>query len=75
VIEICADVERFVRERLLTRPTMRQGFAVVRADNPCYAALTERRATSYWSCYYRRQHPSRQTKGAPGLAKTGRRIA
>jgi hypothetical protein len=66
VIEICADVERFVRESLLTRPTMRQGFAAFLADNPCYAALTERRATSYWSCYYRRQHPSRESY--PGLA-------
>ena len=66
VIEICADVERFIRESVLTRPTMRQGFVDFLTDNPCYAALTERRATSYWSCYYRREHPSRETY--PGLA-------
>ena len=66
VIEICADVERFARESLLTRPAMRQGFAAFLADNPRYTALTERRATSYWSCYHRRQYPSRKTY--PGLA-------
>ncbi|MET9269996.1 hypothetical protein [Kribbella sp. NPDC003557] len=66
VIEICADVERFVHEQLPSRPAMRQGFAAFLAENPCYTALTERRATSYWSCYYRRQHPSRETY--PGLA-------
>ncbi|MFI5693505.1 hypothetical protein ACIA58_16780 [Kribbella sp. NPDC051586] len=65
VVEICADVERFVLERLPTRPNMVQGFATFLADNPCYAALTEQRATSYWSCYCRRQYPSRQSY--PGL--------
>jgi hypothetical protein len=65
VVEICADVERFVLERLPTRPNLSQGFATFLADNPCYAALTEQRATSYWSCYHRRQFPSRQTY--PGL--------
>lgn len=65
VVEICADVERFVLESLPARPNLLQGFATFLADNPCYAELTEQRATSYWSCYYRRQHPSRQTY--PGL--------
>lgn len=65
VIEICADVERFVRQSLPTRPTLLQGFATFLADNPCYTALTEQRAASYWSCYYRHQHPSRATY--PGL--------
>jgi hypothetical protein len=65
VVEICADVERFVLESLPTRPTMPEGFATFLADNPCYTALTKQRATSYWSCYYRRQYPSRQTY--PGL--------
>jgi hypothetical protein len=65
VVEICADVERYARESLLTRPAMRQSFAAFLADNPCYTTLTEQRAASYWSCYYRSQHPSRDTY--PGL--------
>jgi hypothetical protein len=66
VLEICADIERFVRESLPSRPTMRHEFATFLAENPYYAALMEQRATSYWSVYYRRRHPSRQTY--PGLS-------
>jgi hypothetical protein len=29
--------------------------------NPCFAELTRQRAVSYWSCYYRVLHASRDT--------------
>jgi hypothetical protein len=31
------------------------------SHNPCFAELTRQRAISYWSCYYRAPHPSRDT--------------
>lgn len=65
VIEICADIERFTFTVLPRRPAMRRTFSAFLATNASFARLTEQRATSYWSCYYRRQHPSRDTY--PGL--------
>lgn len=61
VVEITVDVERFTRETLPRRPEQRRTFATFLAENPGYTRLTEQRATSYWSAYYRRQYPSVST--------------
>jgi hypothetical protein len=61
VVEITAAIERFARERLPARTEQRHAFSTFLAANPCFARLTEQRAISYWSAYYRRQYPSRPT--------------
>ncbi|HEY2268299.1 MAG TPA: hypothetical protein VGI96_37180 [Streptosporangiaceae bacterium] len=58
VIEICRDIERFARSSF---SPMHQHLSVFLDENPCFAALTRQRAISYWSCYYRYQHPSPDT--------------
>jgi hypothetical protein len=58
VIEICGDIERFARTSL---SAMHQHLSVFLTGNRCFAALTRQRAISYWSCYYRDQHPSQDT--------------
>jgi hypothetical protein len=59
VIEICADIEKFTRTALPARPAMRASLSAFLRYNPCFAELTRQRAVSYWSCYYRALHVSR----------------
>jgi hypothetical protein len=58
VIEICRDIESFAR---MSFSPMHQHLSVFLGENRCFAALTRHRASSYWSCYYRGQHPSQDT--------------
>ena len=61
VIQICADIEKFTRTALPARPAMQNSLPAFLRQNPCFAELTRQRAVSYWSCYYRALHPSRDT--------------
>jgi hypothetical protein len=61
VIQICTDIEKFTRTALPARPAMQAGLSAFLAQNPCFAELTRQRAISYWSCYYRALHASRDT--------------
>ena len=61
VIHICADIEKFTRSALPARPAMQNSLAAFLRQNPCFAELTRQRAVSYWSCYYRALHASRDT--------------
>lgn len=61
VIEICGDIEKFTRTALAARPAMRASLPAFFRHNPCFAELTRQRAVSYWSCYYRAMHVSRDT--------------
>jgi hypothetical protein len=61
VIQICADIEKFTRTALPARPAMQAGLSAFLRQNPCFAELTRQRAISYWSCYYRALHASRDT--------------
>lgn len=60
VIQICADIEEFTRTALPARPAMQASLSAFLTQNPCFAELTRQRAISYWSCYYRALHPSRE---------------
>jgi hypothetical protein len=73
VVEIAADIERFTREGLARRPGQRHNFAAFLAENACFATLTEYRAISYWSAYYRRQYPTRDRY--PALVALGQLVA
>ena len=66
VIEICRDIERFARTEFPGRPAMQENLPAFFRENRCFTALTRQRAISYWSCYYRGQHPSQETY--PALA-------
>ncbi|MEO6142639.1 MAG: hypothetical protein ABIP19_01535 [Dermatophilaceae bacterium] len=59
VVEIAAEIEAFAHEQLPARTEQRHAFSTFLAVNPCFARLTEQRAISYWSAYYRRRYPSR----------------
>ncbi len=61
VIQICADIEKFTRTALPARPAMQASLSAFFGQNPCFAELTRQRAVSYWSCYYRALHASRDT--------------
>jgi hypothetical protein len=65
VIEICEDIDRFAQNDLPQRPAMRRELHSFAESNPDFIVLTQRRATSYWACYYRRPHLYRDTY--PGL--------
>lgn len=56
VVEICVDIERFVRERLQDRPETRAGIQTFVASNPEFMTLTRARAASYWASYYRNEY-------------------
>jgi hypothetical protein len=66
VIEISRDIERFARTAFLARPAMQEGMSAFFRENRCFAALTRQRAISYWSCYYRSLHATKDTY--PALA-------
>lgn len=61
VIQICADIENFTRTALPSRPAMQASLSAFLRLNPDFAELTRQRAVSYWSCYYRARHASRDT--------------
>jgi hypothetical protein len=61
VIQICADIETFTRTALPARPAMQASLPAFLTQNPRFAELARQRAISYWSCYYRALHPSRDT--------------
>jgi hypothetical protein len=61
VIQICADIENFTQTELRARPAMRASLSAFLRHNPCFAELTRQRAISYWSCYHRALHASRDT--------------
>ncbi len=57
VIEICADIEHFASDVLPANAVLRHIYTAFLSQNATFLALTEHRATSYWSCYPRRQYP------------------
>ena len=61
VIQICADIEKFTQMELPARPAMQASLSAFLRQNPCFAELTRQRAISYWSCYHRALHASRDT--------------
>jgi hypothetical protein len=61
VIEICRDIERFAQTEFRRRPAMRENLSAFFRENRCFTSLTRQRAITYWSCYYRGQHPSQET--------------
>lgn len=61
VIQICADIDKFTRTTLPARPAMQNSLSAFLRQNPSFAELTRQRAVSYWSCYYRALHASRDT--------------
>jgi len=61
VIQICADIEKFTQTALPARPAMQASLSAFLRQNPRFAELTRQRAISYWSCYHRALHTSRDT--------------
>jgi hypothetical protein len=61
VIQICADIEMFTRTALPACPAMQASLSAFLMQNRSFAELTRHRAVSYWSCYYRGLHASRDT--------------
>jgi hypothetical protein len=61
VIQICADIEKFTQTALSAGPVMQANLSAFLRRNPCFAELTRQRAISYWSCYHRTLHASRDT--------------
>jgi hypothetical protein len=61
VIQICADIEKFTQTALPARLAMQASLSAFLMQNPCFAELTRQRAISYWSCYHRALHASRDT--------------
>ena len=61
VIQICADIDESTRTALPARPAMQESLSAFLRQNPWFAELTRQRAVSYWSCYYRALHASRDT--------------
>ena len=59
VIEVIAPIERMLQEGV--RPAFREFVA----ENPAYMVTLEKRAISYWDCYYRRRFPNKSDY--PGL--------
>lgn len=53
VVEICADIERFLRDGLDGFPETARGIGQFVDSNPNFMALTRARAVSYWAEYYR----------------------
>lgn len=53
VVEICVDIERFLRSRLDGFPETARGLEQFANSNPTFMELTRTRAVSYWAEYYR----------------------
>ncbi|MBW9211626.1 hypothetical protein KV100_18400 [Mumia sp. zg.B21] len=53
VVEICSDIERFLRDRLDGFPETARGLGQFVDANPTFMELTRARAVSYWAEYYR----------------------
>lgn len=55
VVEICTDIEQFLRNRLELFPETARGLRHFVESNPAFMALTRARAASYWAVYYQRE--------------------
>lgn len=55
VVEICTDIELFLRTRLDEHPETARGLRFFADSNPTFMALTRERAISYWAEYNRLQ--------------------
>jgi len=53
VVDICVDIERFLRTRLDGFPETARGLGHFADSNPTFMELTRARAVSYWAEYYR----------------------
>jgi hypothetical protein len=53
VVDICVDIERFLRDRLDSFPETSRALGQFVDSNPTFMALTRARAVSYWAEYYR----------------------
>ncbi len=53
VVDICVNIERFLRDRLDGYPETARGLGQFADSNPAFMELTRARAVSYWAEYYR----------------------
>jgi hypothetical protein len=68
LVEICRDIQAFVRGDLPRRPLARRAYADFVEHNPAFVDLTQQRACNYWRCYHWRSYGFVDYPGLDALA-------
>ena len=69
VVEICRDVQAFVRDDLPPRPRARRAYRDFIDQNRAFVQLTQQRARSYWRCYHWRAYSFVEYPGLDALTR------
>ncbi len=69
VVEICQDVQAFVRDDLPRRPRARRAYSNFIEQNRAFVRLTQQRARSYWRCYHWRTYSFVEYPGLDALTR------